>query len=65
MAEHLGGIQGDYGFESRAFHQYFPPRFFAAQNVPITMLGKQEGVGSNPTADGLHLRIAQSGRAPK
>jgi len=29
------------------------------------MLGKQEVVGSNPTAEGLHLRIAQSGRAPK
>ena len=38
---------------------------FAAQNVPILILGKEEVVGSNPTADGLYNRIAQSGRAPK
>ena len=38
---------------------------FAAQNVPILILGKEEVVGSNPTADGLCPRIAQSGRAPK
>lgn len=49
-----------------------PPTFrlhFAAQNVPILILGTEEVVGSNPTsnptADGLYLRIAQSGRAPK
>lgn len=45
-----------------------PPTFrlhFAAQNVPILIIGTEEVVGSNPTADGLYLRIAQSGRAPK
>lgn len=53
------------GFESRSFRHILSASHFAAQNVPIKILGKEEVVGSNPTAEGLYLRIAQSGRAPK
>ena len=45
-------------------HHLLSAPHFAAKNVPIKMLCKQEVVGSNPTAEGLYLRIAQSGRAP-
>ena len=53
------------GFESHSFRHILSASHFAAQNVPIKILGKEEVVGSNPTAEGLYLRIAQSGRAPK
>ena len=50
MGEHLGGIQGDYGFESRAFHHLLSAPHFAAKNVPIKCFGSRRSWVQIPLA---------------